>query len=104
MLAARYARSAMFGMDLANPGWSLLLELFHAHLEKRTVHLARLAADARVATTTALRWVAALSDAGFVRREDDPGRSGGVRVELTDAGKEAMEDYFVSVLLGCAKG
>lgn len=104
VLAARYARSAVFGLDLASPGWSLLLELFHAHLEKRPVHLARLATDARVAMTTALRWVTALSKAGFVRRESDPGRSGGVRIELTDAGKDAMEDYFIAVLLGWAEG
>lgn len=45
--AARYARCAVFGADLADPGWSLLLALFRAYLEKRPVRLGRLATDAR---------------------------------------------------------
>jgi hypothetical protein len=100
VVAARHARSDLFGVDLAHPGWSLLLELFQAHLEQRTVHFTRLAIDARVAGTTALRWVAVLAESGFLRREADPGRSGGVRVELSECGRERMEDYFVAVLLG----
>ena len=76
LLAARYARSARFGMDLANPGWSLLLELFRAYLEKRPARLGRLATDARVAGTTALRWVEQLCGAGYVRRDPDPERQG----------------------------
>lgn len=103
VLAARYARSARFGMELASPGWSLLLELFRAYLEKRPVRFARLATDARVAGTTALRWVDDLGAAGFVRRDADPERKGGVLIALTDAGIDAMEDYFVSVKLGLAR-
>jgi DNA-binding MarR family transcriptional regulator len=103
VLAPRYARSAVFGMELANPGWSLLLELFRAHLEGRPVRIARLATDARVALTTALRWIELLRQAGFVRRDADPGRPGGVLIVLTDAGAEAMEDYFVAIRLGWAQ-
>jgi hypothetical protein len=100
VLAARYARSAMFGMDLGNPGWSLLLELFRAYLEKRPVRLPRLATDARVSATTAMRWVEMFAGAGFVRRDADPERQGGWLLALTDAGSDAMEDYFVAVQLG----
>ncbi|MFN3387416.1 MAG: hypothetical protein ACK40O_00680 [Allosphingosinicella sp.] len=101
--AARYARSAVFGADLASPGWSLLLELFRAYLEKRPVRLGRLATDARVAATTALRWVELLCDGGFVRREADGERQGGVLIALTDAGVDAMEDYFVALALAWTK-
>ena len=105
VLAARHARSAVFGMDLANPGWSLLLELFRAALEQRRVRLPRLATDARVAATTALRWLDLFAEAGFVRREPDPQRQGAWLLSLTDAGLDAMEDHFIAVQLGwCAAG
>jgi predicted transcriptional regulator len=102
VLAARYARSPRFGLDVANPGWSLLLELFLAYLEKRPVRMARLATSARVAMTTALRWVDQLSDADFVRRQPSTERQGGVDIVLTEAGVDAMEDYFVSIQVGWA--
>jgi DNA-binding MarR family transcriptional regulator len=100
LLAARHARSAAFGVDLAHPGWSVLLELFRAYLEKRPVRLARLATDARVAATTTTRWIEQFIEAGFVRREEDAERQGGIMLSLTDAGSDAMEDYFVAVQLG----
>jgi DNA-binding MarR family transcriptional regulator len=103
VLAARYARSERMGLDLANPGWSLLLELFRAELEKRPARLARVAADARVPGTTALRWVDALAGAGLVRRDPHPEHEGVYFLALTDAGSEAMEDYFVLLLLGWAE-
>ena len=103
VLAARYARSERLGMDLANAGWSLLLELFRAQLEKRPLRLARLAADARVPSTSAMRWIEAFVGAGLVRREPHPDRDGAISLALTDAGSEAMEDYFVALLLGWAE-
>lgn len=90
-------------MDLANAGWSLLLELFLAQLEKRPVRLTRVAADARVPTTSAIRWIEAFVGAGLVRREPCPDRHGATALALTDAGSEAMEDYFVALLLGWAE-
>jgi hypothetical protein len=83
VVATRNARSAVFGLDLANPGRSLLLELFRAQLEKRPGRLARLATDARVAATTATRWLETFGEAGFVRREADPERQGGVLLVLS---------------------
>jgi DNA-binding IclR family transcriptional regulator len=102
-MAARRARSELFGMDLAHPGWSLLLELFRASLEKRPVRLPRLAADAGVSPTSAARWVRELAEAGFVQRVADPRRLGTGTFVLTEAGAEAMEDYFVAVQLGLEK-
>ncbi len=103
VLAARHARSERLGMDLANAGWSLLLELFLAFLEQRPVRLARIAGDAQVPTTTAMRWIEALVAAGLVRRCPHPDQDGAVALELTDAGNEAMEDYFVALQLGWAE-
>ncbi len=102
-LAARYARTGRLGMDLAHPGWSLMLELFRASLELRPVRLARLAADARVPATTAMCWIEQFVTAGLVRRESVSGREGVIVLSLSDAGAEAMEDYFVAVQLGWAE-
>lgn len=102
-IAARQARSAVFGMDLANPGWSILLELFRAHLEERPAKLPRLATDARVAPTTLLRWLDLLCDAGFAERRADPERVGGVLAALTETGAEAMRDHFEALNLGWAR-
>jgi DNA-binding MarR family transcriptional regulator len=100
LLAARHARTAAFGVDLSHPGWSILLELFRADLEKQSMSLARLAKRARVPTTTALRWLGHLSEAGLIHRCAYPDRPTGVMLGLTNAGREAMEDYFIAVLLG----
>ena len=94
VLAARYARSERLGMDLASPGWSLLLELFRATLEKRTVRLPRLAADARVPSTTALRWIKSLSDQGLFVRVADAEDGRRVFIELSDTTAAAMEAYL----------
>jgi hypothetical protein len=51
----------------------------------------------------AARWVEAFAGAGLVRREADPERPGAWLVALSEAGTDAMEDYFVAVQLGwCA--
>jgi DNA-binding MarR family transcriptional regulator len=102
LIAARHARSEALGPDLASPGWSLLLELFRAHLEKRQVRIARLASDAQVPLTTALRWIDQLARRELVSRTADPQHEGVALLSLTEAGHEAMEDYFVSVQLGWA--
>ena len=103
VIAARHARSAAFGLDLSNPGWSLLLELFRAHLEQRAAQLTRLHVDARVAPTTLLRWIDHLVDAGLAERQRARRSAGGVKIALTSAGAGAMHDYFAAVRTGWAR-
>ncbi len=104
MIGARHARSAVFGLDLANPGWSLLLELFRAHLEDRPAKMARLATDVRVASTTMLRWIDLFCKAGLAERLPDPRHDRGVILRLTPAGAEAMHDHFAAVKAGWLSG
>jgi DNA-binding MarR family transcriptional regulator len=100
VIAARHARSAVFDLDLSNPGWSLLLELFHARLEGRAEGMARLATDARLAMATAARWIDLLCARGLATRTRDPGRKRGARIALTEAGADAMADYFTAAAIG----
>jgi DNA-binding MarR family transcriptional regulator len=97
LIGARHARSAAFGLDLANPGWSVILELMRARLEDRPARMARLATDARVSLTTMLRWADLLRAAGLADRGPDPERKGGVVFTLNGAGAEAVDAYFAAV-------
>ena len=100
LIEARHARSEMFQLDLVSPGWSLLLELFRVHLQGRAVRLPRLAEDARVPASTALRWVEQFYAAGLAERIPDPERVAGILVRMTEAGGEAMHAYFARAMRG----
>jgi DNA-binding MarR family transcriptional regulator len=96
--AARHARAELFGLDLAHPGWSLLLALFAAHLARRPARLARLTEEAQVPGTTALRWLDLFVERGLVRREAEREGQGAVLLSLTGRGAETMEDWFAVLL------
>jgi DNA-binding MarR family transcriptional regulator len=100
LIAARRARSAAFRLDLANPGWTLVLLLAHARLAGRTLHTGDLPVAARVAPATAARWLDRLCANGHARRRSDPDRPNRTLAELTDAGAEAVRDYFAAAKAG----
>jgi DNA-binding MarR family transcriptional regulator len=104
VIAARVARAEAVGVDLANPGWSLMLVLLLAELEGRRVRLSRLAEEARVAATTGLRWIEVLGEAGLIVREPDDKRGGSYLLGLSAAGAGAMRDYFRAVHAGFIEG
>lgn len=96
-IAARHARSAVFGLDLNNPGWSLMLELYRARIEGREPRAARLATDARLSMGTLARWRRRLIAGGWAEppAPDRPGR-----LALTDTAAESMAAYFDTLALG----
>jgi hypothetical protein len=99
LIAARKARSAAFGLDLANPGWSLLLELYRARLAGEEARTAALPVAILAAPSTIARWLARLAAAGLAERGPAaPGHP--AAAALTDAGAEAMADYFRAVQAG----
>jgi DNA-binding MarR family transcriptional regulator len=100
LIAARQARSAALGFSLANPGWSVLLELLRAHLDGRPVRMPRLATEARVTMTTMFRWLERFYDAGLAERIPHPEAERGVLIRLTPAGADAMRHYFTAARAG----
>ena len=104
MIAARAARAEASGVDLANPGWSLMLVLLLAELEGRRVRMSRVAEEAGVAPTTGLRWIETLCAAGLIVREPDGTRAGSFVLLLSAAGAGAMRDYFRAVHAGFIEG
>jgi DNA-binding MarR family transcriptional regulator len=100
LIAARHARSAAIGLNLVNPGWSLLLELKLAHLKGKPIRMPRLATEARVSMTTMFRWLDRFYAIGLAERLPHPVAERGILVRLTPAGAEAIRYHFASVKPG----
>jgi hypothetical protein len=96
-IAARRARSAVFGLDLNNPGWNLMLELYRARLEGRDPPAAaRLATDARLSMASLARWRRRLVEGGWAERPAEAaGRPAGLA--LTDPAAQALSAYFAAL-------
>jgi hypothetical protein len=72
LIRLRRDRDRHFPAELfADPAWDMLLDLAAARMEQVDVPVSSLCLAASVPTTTALRWIRSLSEAGlFVRRTD----------------------------------
>ena len=55
-----------------DPAWDMLLDLYAADLERTQVSVSSLCIAAAVAPTTALRWIAKMTEAGLFVRHADP--------------------------------
>jgi hypothetical protein len=98
-IAARRARSAVFGLDLDNPGWNLMLELYRARLEGREPSAARLATDARLSMSTLARWRRRLVASGHAAAPGPGERA----FALTDSAADSISDYFAALAIGFAE-
>lgn len=91
LIRARRDRARFFPESLfADPAWDMLLDLAAARLEGKQVPVSSLCIAAAVPTTTALRWVRCLTDAGLIERQPDPSDARRSHVTLTDAAAAAM--------------
>lgn len=95
VLRARRLRDRFFGDGLfEDPAWDMLLDLYAARLEGRRVSVSSLCIAAAVAPTTALRWIARLSELRLLARAPDPRDRRRVFIALTDAAADAMQAYL----------
>ena len=91
----RQLRSRYFEGDLfADPAWDILLDLAAARAEGRRVSVTSLCIASGVPPTTALRWIAQMTDRGLLLREDDTRDRRRAYVALSDTAVEAMARYF----------
>ncbi len=87
----RRQREALFGQELfGDPVWDMLLDLAAARLEKSQVAVSSLCIAAMVPPTTALRWIATLTEAGTIVRVPDPDDRRRVFLEVSDTTAEAL--------------
>lgn len=104
MIRARRLRAQYFDPALfADPAWDMLLDLMAARIERRAVSVSSLCIAAAVPSTTALRWIKALTDQGLLRRAPDPRDARRVFIELDDATAGAMA-RCLSAMMAAAPG
>ena len=98
IIRARRLRAQFFGHGLfADPAWDILLDLFAARMEGRSVAVSSLCIAAAVPATTALRWIRQLTDQALLRRVADPQDGRRVFIELTDSAVATMSAYFAAL-------
>ncbi len=91
LIRLRRDRDRHFPADLfGDPAWDMLLDLVAARMEGVDVAVSSLCVAAAVPTTTALRWVRSLSEAGVFVRRTDPGDARRAFITLSDQAHEAM--------------
>ncbi|WP_301749564.1 MarR family winged helix-turn-helix transcriptional regulator [uncultured Erythrobacter sp.] len=97
--ALRRKRQAIFGIpDLfGEPAWDILLDLFIAQGEGKSVSVSSACIGSAAPPTTGLRWLGVLANEGLVLRENDADDHRRVLVRLTPAGIAAMERFFDAV-------
>ncbi|TKD53272.1 winged helix DNA-binding protein [Sphingomonas baiyangensis] len=96
-IAARRLRARFFPADLfADPAWDMLLDLFAAHLERARVSVSSLCIAAQVPSTTALRWIKTMQEAGLLERSDDPFDRRRAFMALSQAAVGGMQAYVAA--------
>jgi hypothetical protein len=95
----RRKRAAIFGNAelFGEPAWDILLDLFIAQAEGKSVSVSSACIGSAAPATTGLRWLGVLADEGLVVRENDPEDHRRVMVRLTPSGTAAMERFFNEV-------
>lgn len=78
----------------ADPAWDMLLDLFASSVEGRRVSVSSACLASGVATSTALRWLTELEDAGFVVRRPDPLDGRRTFVEIVADAADAVERWL----------
>jgi hypothetical protein len=96
-IRARRLRDQFFGLGLfEDPAWDMLLDLFAAELERVQVSVSSLCIAAAVPPTTALRWIARMTDAGLFERRPDPFDRRRAFMALSSRASLAMRNYVAA--------
>lgn len=97
LVKARRGRERFFPAEIfADPAWDMLLDLAAARAEGQPVSVSSLCIAACVPSTTALRWIKSLCDAGLFERTSDPLDARRAFVALSDAAARAMASYLAA--------
>lgn len=81
----------------------MLLDLTAARAEHVRVSVTSLCIASAVPPTTALRWIAQMSEAGLFQRIEDEVDRRRAFVALTDKAADAMARYFFDLGVGAAR-
>lgn len=98
ILNARRLRTEHLGPDIADAAWALILTLYEARLDRRTLSLTRLGETAAVPPSTANRWVHTLCERRMFTREGHPQDQRLALIGLTDEAAERVETCLKATL------
>lgn len=90
--------------DFGEPVWDVILDLFVAEREGRSVSITSACVAASVPLTTALRWVQQLEEMKAVLREPDPTDRRRAYIRLSRSTAAAMEGYIRELIAEGAAG
>ena len=94
IICARQKRATVFSPTLfSDPAWDILLALFLTELRQQKVATTELAILTSIPLTTALRWIEALEQKGWLRRLPDASDQRRTFVELSARGASAMHAW-----------
>ena len=97
LIRARRLRDTHFGVGLfEDPAWDMLLDLYAAALEGARVSVSSLCIAAAVAPTTALRWIARMTEQGLFVRAADPRDRRRAFMALSPDASAAMARYWAA--------
>ncbi len=95
----RRLRTQYFPAELfSDPCWEMLLDLYDAALAGAEVTVTSLGAASGVPQTTALRRMETLQDHHLIVRSEDRADKRRTLIKLSDAGMQAVEDFFETYL------
>ena len=98
IIAQRQLRARFFDGELfADPAWDILLDLTVARAEHTRVSVTSLCIASGVPPTTALRWIAQMTEAGLLDRVEDEADRRRAFIALSDRAAEAMARYFAEL-------
>jgi DNA-binding MarR family transcriptional regulator len=95
LIKLRRLREQHFPADLfADPAWDILLDLYAAKLEGKSVSVSSLCIAAAVPPTTALRWITSMTENGALVRNQDPHDARRVFIGLSQDSESRLSAYF----------
>jgi len=101
----RALRARVFDPDFfCDPAWDMLLDLFLQQCMEKPVCVSSLCVASCAPSTTALRWIRVLEQAGLVERSRDPADRRRIFVRLTSVGHAKIAGYLAATACpGCAR-
>lgn len=95
IIRQRQLRARFFDAELfADPAWDILLDLTAARAEHTRVSVTSLCIASGVPPTTALRWIAQMTETGLLERVEDEADRRRAFIQLSDRAADAMARYF----------
>ena len=98
-LRARFFEGELF----ADPAWDILLDLSAARAERKRVSVTSLCIASGVPPTTALRWIAQMTEAGLLERVEDETDRRRAFIALSPRAADAMARYFAELGRGAER-